>query len=621
MLDIEELAVSTIKKKLSRTEHLDAKGITSGDRGPSLDGEILVYKDTGRTKKDLDGSVSVQVKGVTFTDEFPEKEISFDVEVSDLRNILHHGGALFFVVYINQDSEKIYCRRLAPFDVNDLLKDLRDNQKTKRIKLKPFPEDLNEISSELISFLHDCRKQTLVTDGRNKTVEEISAEIDPGSLEYKIYFTGVGYKDKNPIEFFLNHDAYIYLENKNLNISFPLERLPQSDVVEEKKYRNTGIGDTVYFDSVILRYSKEKEETLLGSCIRFIYDKNDGSFKLIFKARGNLQDRLLGEQFLYDLFTRKDMVVNGYHIPFPFDDEEINRVFDIKQLKQEIEFFNELKQTLEYYGAHKPLEIESITLQDLDTIKALIKARKHGSVKLKETNVEGLQRIKIGNLNLLLYLRKIDDNEYTIDSFFKVSVPTYASDGDRTIYTSQFVMMSVEDLLLSSNKEYKRISEEVSLFNDADHFEQIRHMMLRMLCAYDVRPTDDMFNCILQIARKLKRLDTCEACSDVNMINIIQCNSRKRCITKKEKQTLKRIAQSKETQMDLQVAANLLLGNLDIASKCYALMDAEEKELFDQYPINKFWGEGEQSEKYLQKYKHYQDAYNKGESDSYDWQI
>lgn len=603
-MDIEELAVSSIQRLLSRTDYLDAKGITSGDRGPSLDGEILVYKTPGREKKNLDGSVPIQVKGVRYQEAFPEDSVRYDVEITDLRNILRHGGALFFVVYLNKEAEKIYFRRLAPFDVNELLEEVNYSQKTKRIEFKPFPTDLNEVSSELISFLHDCRKQTLVTDGRNKPVNEIREDIDPKSLEYSISFTGIGYKERNPIEFLLNHDTYLYIENKKLNISFPIERIPKSDTVEEKRHRNTGIGNVVYFTNVILRYSQGKEETILGTCIKFVLDKQDGLFRLSFKARGNLDDRLVGEEFLYELFVKKDLVIDGMHIPFMFEDEEIKQEFDLDRLKSEVAFFKAIKKTLDYYGAKKSLKFDDISDNDMGSIKALMTASQKGSVKLKEKNIEGLQRLNINNLHLNLYLTK-SDGSYVIQSFFKTSIPTHVNDGNKMTPTSQYAMLTIEDFVLSSNIDFRRIEKEIALFEDDCHIEQMRLMLLRMLCAYDITGDKDMLESASKIARIIRKSSRCEDCESIDLINIIQCNLRKRSIKKQERQALVQMIKDENDDPELLTAAYLLMNDQQKARLYYEKMNPEIRIVFNQYPINRFWESDILKNMHLRDYARY----------------
>ena len=581
---IEEVSIAAIKNAIGRSHFLDPSGIKDGDRSPSWDGEIVVYKSSEHSKNNIDGRVPVQVKGVECED-LSKEAIKFAVNIADLTNYLHEGGALYFVVYANAESQRIYYRRLAPFDINSILESVEPEQKTKSIEFYPFPTDSSEIDSEVISFLHDCNKQTLVRDGKNKTIDEICEVIDPSQLEYKISYIGIGYQNRDPIEFFLEHDTYLYAENKELNISFPIDRLPKSDAVEREISTVTQVGDNVYFNSAIIRYTKSTEEVLLGKCVRFVIKDETNKPSLSFKAVGDLDSRIVGEEFLYDYLTSKNLIVNGKAMDFPFEDEEIAKNFNLSELANEIERLKVYRDTLRYYGVADSLELDGMTSQDYRHLNILVEAFKSGSVRLNEKNLNRMIKMRIRNLVLILDFREIKDHVYEIESFFKSTIPCQIALDDSTFNTSQFCMIGVEDFCNASNVSYDRIVKDIDLFDDSNHIDQMRLVMLRLLCAYDKTKKDNALFCAKKMARKIRKKGQAE---DIDLINLIQCNARMRAVNKNEKASLRKLL-DKEVREEVKIAVNLLLGRIDEARVIYNGLPEDERKGFDEYPINAFW--------------------------------
>ena len=590
-MTVEEVSIGSLKSLLGRTQFLDPSEITDNDKTPSIDGNIVVYNNTNRNKANIIGRVPVQVKGIQ-SEDLHDDVIQYDVCISDLQNFLHDGGALLFVVYVSNDKEKIFFRRLAPYDINEILKDVPDDQKTIRIKCYCFPDTYEEIDSEVISFLGDCNKQTLIRDGKNRSISEISNVIDKSQLEYNIHFTNIG-KDKDPIEYFLKHDTYLYIENRDLNISFPIERLQKASLVEIKKPSIVKVGEKTYFTEIYIKYSEKTQETRLGTCVTFIFDNINCTAKMSFKAVGNLEERLTGEQFLYDFLTKREMSVNGFSLNFPFIEGDISNQFDLDTLKREIDYLHRIKDTLQFYGVLSALDISTMSQKDNMHLKILMVAKDHGSVKLNELIKDRMVRFQISNIWLLLDFMQVKEREYVINSFFKSEIPCrYKNDEEDISYpTSQFSMMSIDDFVRMSNIDYKKIEGDISLFNTQEHSEQMRLIMLRMLCAYDKTGNRLLLESAKRMARAIKKKGFCVY---EDLINVIQCNARVRSINKTERESLNKIIKDENANALLHLAAYLLLGKIDEARTVYSKLDTNTKEIFDEYPISRFWESGTQ---------------------------
>lgn len=106
-MNIELMAVNFLELAIGRNDYL-VPHINAGDREPSWDGDIEVYRKPGNVhaKEDLVLKVPIQVKGHVVP-QIPRKiTISYSIESSDLRNYLNAGGTMFFVVYVDETGTK-----------------------------------------------------------------------------------------------------------------------------------------------------------------------------------------------------------------------------------------------------------------------------------------------------------------------------------------------------------------------------------------------------------------------------------------------------------------------------------------------------------------------------------
>ena len=170
-MDIEKLATSTITDCIAGTDFL-SPWISEGDREPSWDGFIYAYSQKSQAKQYLTGRAAVQVKGKRVKS-LKRKSITYPVSMIDLENYRNDGGSLFFVVAITDKLEKkVYYSALLPYKINQLMK-IYDGKKKPSLTFAEFPTKKNEIENIVINFVKDCRKQAVVKNGKNWTIDEV----------------------------------------------------------------------------------------------------------------------------------------------------------------------------------------------------------------------------------------------------------------------------------------------------------------------------------------------------------------------------------------------------------------------------------------------------------------
>ena len=134
---IEKTAVSHLNLAITQCEFLRS-GINDNDKTPSFDGYIELYSKAGNKKSDLIGRCDIQVKGKTIANKKFKDNINYPAEVDDLKNYFKNGGVIYFVVGIkkkNSNQHQIYYSSLLPFDLKQIITQLKPNQKTRSVEL------------------------------------------------------------------------------------------------------------------------------------------------------------------------------------------------------------------------------------------------------------------------------------------------------------------------------------------------------------------------------------------------------------------------------------------------------------------------------------------------------
>ena len=84
----------------------------------------------------LVGSIDVQVKGTEAKRRADEPKRS--VSIVDLEYYQTHGGALYFVVFENNERDEVFYRLLLPFDIKRILRD-HSARRASCCDSRPFP--------------------------------------------------------------------------------------------------------------------------------------------------------------------------------------------------------------------------------------------------------------------------------------------------------------------------------------------------------------------------------------------------------------------------------------------------------------------------------------------------
>ena len=163
----ETFSVSQIQRMCSLSEYLDGSDIHFNDKTITWDGSIIYFANKKPKKSGNEISIPIQIKGELHETLPNEDEISYAINVMDLENYFLNGGAIYFVVAIDNDLEnptcKVYARILLPVDINRI-KSERKGEKSVSIKFRHV-SSVGKLTELCKLFANNRAKQGLIITG------------------------------------------------------------------------------------------------------------------------------------------------------------------------------------------------------------------------------------------------------------------------------------------------------------------------------------------------------------------------------------------------------------------------------------------------------------------------
>ena len=224
---VETKAVAYVQDVLSNCPLLAASDIKIGDKEMSLDGSVRIHNTDNHTKHNLRGRVFVQVKGRTVGN-ISKETISYQAEVSDLRNYLQDGGAIYIVVYFGpNNARKIYYETLTVVKLKQYLSKVKSTQRKKSISLRALPTDTNDIETIFLNFYNDSMNQKGFA---NAHISSLTEQVPP--LDGIVHSAGIGHR--LPCKMITGKDV-----DEVLGVNFKSAVLLQAELLRGKKIKKS----------------------------------------------------------------------------------------------------------------------------------------------------------------------------------------------------------------------------------------------------------------------------------------------------------------------------------------------------------------------------------------------
>ncbi|NLM76258.1 MAG: hypothetical protein GX187_09265, partial [Clostridiaceae bacterium] len=349
---IERIAARKIEEIIDESKILKAF-INRGDKGPIWDGNIFVYNGPSNINKNFKGKIPIQIKGKVVK-KFSGETRKYSIRVSDLESYLRDGGVIFFVVEIKNSSEtKIYYASLIPLEIDDLLSNKKEGQKTISTELKALDvANTKQIETICDEFLFHRERQF-------STIKHRLSVEDVNDLE-TISFTIFG-KPLHDYDFNKDH-VIIYGQRPGDSLQLPISKVKFQSITYSRKLK-ISIKSRIYFDGYKVERKGINNIIVIGENIKMNLEEN----RFNYKFRGSLKTRLKEVEFL------KDAIQAGY---FYIDKHKIDGIKANEELIKKIETYYqhliEIKNLLAFFNIEDDLELDVLTEEDLIKLKLLI---------------------------------------------------------------------------------------------------------------------------------------------------------------------------------------------------------------------------------------------------------
>ena len=538
--------------------------INSNDKTPLWDGNIYVYNKNPKTNGTFEGKIDVQIKGRQVND-FKENNI-YSFKVETLRGYQKEikGTLLLVVDFISFDNYKVYYCNLLPVDLYQILKDVKEGQKTVSLKLKEINENtaLN-FKNVCVNFYKNSIRQAnkkIINESEFNKIEELNFEVFTKKSEYEEYLEIA--------------DVYTYAKMKDTHEEVVTVKGEWKSCVTIK--RNVSINGRKFYSEYTI-IGKNAEELKVGPItIDFL------NAKIHFELEGTPKKRIKDLEFISSVLKEQYIMFDDVKLNLPFNDVEmINKNIDI--YSKQLEYFKKIVKLFKFFNTEFDIDYNQLNkadLRNLHNLMSLYDGKFSNEIKELQKYYININRYKfvfvpVLNRNKLynFYSQEMVDNTLCV----------IIRDG-RKIKTSIYSNLLPEEYLNVSNFNEKIILKSFKNLELNDVvLDSINLLLLSFLLAYD-QSKDRKY---LDLADKLSQIICKNRNNDIDLINSKQIKYRKKNLSFKDKKLLNEISEKEVYKENYQILCciDILLDNNFTFDIHYKQMTKSNKKIFNTWPI------------------------------------
>ena len=562
--DIEKIATNKIEELVLKNSEFLSPYINSNDKTPLWDGNIYVYNKNPKTNGTFEGKIDVQIKGRQVND-FKENNI-YSFKVETLRGYQKEikGTLLLVVDFISFDNYKVYYCNLLPVDLYQILKDVKEGQKTVSLKLKEINENtaLN-FKNVCVNFYKNSIRQAnkkIINESEFNKIEELNFEVFTKKSEYEEYLEIA--------------DVYTYAKMKDTHEEVVTVKGEWKSCVTIK--RNVSINGRKFYSEYTI-IGKNAEELKVGPItIDFL------NAKIHFELEGTPKKRIKDLEFISSVLKEQYIMFDDVKLNLPFNDVEmINKNIDI--YSKQLEYFKKIVKLFKFFNTEFDIDYNQLNkadLRNLHNLMSLYDGKFSNEIKELQKYYININRYKfvfvpVLNRNKLynFYSQEMVDNTLCV----------IIRDG-RKIKTSIYSNLLPEEYLNVSNFNEKIILKSFKNLELNDVvLDSINLLLLSFLLAYD-QSKDRKY---LDLADKLSQIICKNRNNDIDLINSKQIKYRKKNLSFKDKKLLNEISEKEVYKENYQILCciDILLDNNFTFDIHYKQMTKSNKKIFNTWPI------------------------------------
>lgn len=582
---IERIAVHTIERYFEGS-NLISTYINEGDKEPVWDGHLYLY--SGVEDNDhLVGRVPVQSKGRVVKDTDAD-EISYPVEVVNLKNYLKDGGVLYFVVLEKDELKRIFYSALSPVALKDILGKCKGEQKTKNIKLVPLPDKLLEAEKVVNQFYIDCKQQKAVPNINPLSIEQWVKQDKP-AFSVEIVFD----KSKNSLTELTRNPQYIYgIIDQELNIKVPIGTGKAQLTLQHTVQEPVKVGGHVHYDSYDSTFDHGLEIISIGKSLTITKDEDLHllNFKVTWEPK-MLNDAVRDGEFLLDFFRNRSLTIGDLTRNLPSAPEDFS-----PSLSRMLPHLKDLQMTLHKLQCHDDIRIgESISEKDERNLQNIVRMVGKGDEMALGFKQNTLITLTVSNLTLGLLAVKTKTGKFRMSSLFDPSLKmkVCAEYEDGKFETAYLLTLSSEDYHKFDNIPLDRIVSELERINPINPHTLGDALVtcMNLLFAYDAmdnaKPNKKRLTLKAadEVNNWLQQKDDDEEDQIIFKINHYQIIRRKRELTSNEKKEIKSLMLGLNNFYEGGSDLSILLEDKDTFDYYWSKMDSKAREDFKRSPI------------------------------------
>lgn len=589
---IEQLAVSAVTTAITKCPHLSCE-ISSNDKTPSWDGYIYVHKNERKDKQGLN-RVAVQVKGKECVSFSPDS-ISYSAEVEDLRNYLHNGGVIFFVVELDPEyNTNIFYETLLPVKLQSMLDEVDDDQQHKSFHLKPLPIENNAIETIVQNFSQDAHKQTSFAESKLFTLDEL--HNNPNVEKITISTTKCGAKEKglNSLSPFFENEICAYVQMKGSHVFEPIKGTFKTKEIRQKRDCAITSQGIVFYRSCTQIQTKDSIYLKFGDVFEIIPAGNGNAGKLnyTFEAK-TLKSKRQSLGFIKAVIESRSFKVDN--TTFTLGDE--NPFGDI-DYESQIVGCERLMRLFSTIHVSEDLDLTLLSESDFNSIGAIADSildnRAIDGISFHD-NLPLVLNLKLGNLRLKFVVsQEKGSSDVLFEDYFssKNLFFEHTPEGEIGVFpTIPASLLTVDEICVVSNFDPRFIIGQLDIpsINNSFSYSMVNELLNNTLLAYDKCKKPQLLEFASDLAKWLMDKDVPHVSTYGKQLDILQIARRSRKLSKSENEQLKSyLSEGVNDQMDL-IGIYLLLNKKKEAKAVYKMMNDATRKGFDTSPLHRFW--------------------------------
>ncbi|MCA1027349.1 hypothetical protein LCM23_14720 [Cytobacillus kochii] len=556
--------------------------IPVGDKAPSFDGHITVYKDSSEKVESFINHVPTQVKG-TAVSSFTDGSKKFSLEIKHYQNYYRRGGCLLFVVEIKSNYEtKIFYKQLLPLELKYII-ETHGSQKKTNVELRPLDE--TNLYVVCRRFIEQMEKQSKLLIEKNQYK---MTDYDKVVLSSLTYNPQVG-----DITEIFDHDFVEFGVKDKIEYPIGNVKLGEIGILDE---------DTVIVGSsehhslkVETRINKTDKVIIIEDCLEFNLKNEKMNFNFRLDGHRPLSKQIKILKLLIDVLTKGNLKTKSFGA-------NIN-------IAEGVEYKVQLEHTLNSLLKLKEIFSELLVNDDiiLDynnrlylTIEKLYEVLIKGDFASIETegldmDAPGFIKYKIGDVIVVLFLNPKSEKKL-INAFSEEMLSLQYHFGikedDSIVPISPFFMLEAETIKHAKNINYGTM---ISSFKQIDYnkvqlvFSQINDFSLKCLNLYDETNNKEYLRTALSLLddtfSNKEKLD--KVSYEIFMVNYLQTKLRfNKELTRYENLELISIrTESRSDNYELMFCISVLLKNKTESEIMFKMLSEERQKLYETMPI------------------------------------